>query len=220
MRFAILISGRGSNMRALLEACREPGHPAVPVLVLSNRADAAGIETAASHGVPTKVVDHRDYASRRDFEDAVDLALRESGAELICLAGFMRLLEPEFVDRWRDRILNVHPSLLPAYRGLHTHRRVLEDGVRFSGCTVHFVRPEMDAGPIVFQACVPVHAKDTEETLAARVLAWEHKLYPLALRLMAEGKLRVEGNVVRIDAPLAAQDGMMNPCPVLPERGA
>ncbi|MEN3973765.1 phosphoribosylglycinamide formyltransferase [Emcibacter sp. SYSU 3D8] len=213
MRFATLISGRGSNMQALLEACAEPGHPAKPAIVISNKADAAGLEIARAHGVPTKVISHKDFPSRHDFEAALHQAIVESGAEMICLAGFMRLLEADFVDRWRDRILNIHPSLLPAYRGLHTHQRVLEDGVRFSGCTVHFVRPEMDAGPIVFQACVPVREGDTEDSLGARVLAWEHKLYPLALRLMAEGKLRVEGKVVHIDAPLALQDGLMNPCP-------
>ena len=164
-------------------------------------------------GNQTRVISHKDYPSRRDFDEALHGAIVDSGAELICLAGFMRLLEADFVNRWRDRILNIHPSLLPAYRGLHTHQRVLEDGVRFSGCTVHFVRPEMDEGPIVFQACVPVREGDTEDSLAGRVLAWEHRLYPLALRLMAEGKLRVEGNTVHIDAPLAQQDGLMNPCP-------
>ena len=214
MRFATLISGRGSNMQALLEACAEPGHPAKPAIVISNKADAAGLDVARSHGVPTRVISHKDYPSRRDFDEALHGAIVDSGAELICLAGFMRLLEADFVNRWRDRILNIHPSLLPAYRGLHTHQRVLEDGVRFSGCTVHFVRPEMDEGPIVFQACVPVREGDTEDSLAGRVLAWEHRLYPLALRLMAEGKLRVEGNTVHIDAPLAQQDGLMNPCPI------
>lgn len=213
MRFATLISGRGSNMQALLEACAAPGHPAKPAIVISNKADAAGLDVARSHGVPTTVISHKDYPSRQAFDEALHQAIVDSGAEFICLAGFMRLLDAAFVDRWRDRILNIHPSLLPAYRGLHTHQRVLEDGVRFSGCTVHFVRPEMDEGPIVFQACVPVHTGDTEDSLAGRVLAWEHKLYPLALRLMAEGKLRVEGNTVHIDAPLAPQDGLMNPCP-------
>ncbi len=214
MRFATLISGRGSNMQALLEACAEPGHPAKPAIVISNKADAGGLEIAKAHGVPTKVISHKDYPSRQVFDDALHQAIVDSGADVICLAGFMRLLEAEFVNRWRDKIINIHPSLLPAYRGLHTHQRVLEDGVRFSGCTVHFVRPEMDEGPIIFQACVPVRADDSEDSLAARVLTWEHKLYPLALRLMAEGKLRVEGNTVHIDAPLALQDGLMNPCPL------
>ena len=212
MRFAILISGRGSNMQALLEACG-PDHPARPVIVISNKADAGGLAVARAHGVPTLVISHKDYPSRHDFDEALHQAIVASGAEMICLAGFMRLLEADFVNRWRDRILNIHPSLLPAYKGLHTHQRVLEDGVRFSGCTVHFVRPEMDEGPIVFQACVPVRADDTEETLSARVLAWEHKLYPLALRLMAEGKLRVDGATVVIDAPLTVQEGLMSPCP-------
>jgi phosphoribosylglycinamide formyltransferase-1 len=212
MRFAVLISGRGSNMQALLEACG-PDHPARPVIVISNKADAGGLAVARAHGVPTLVISHKDYPSRHDFDEALHRAIVASGAEMICLAGFMRLLEADFVNRWRDKILNIHPSLLPAYKGLHTHQRVLEDGVRFSGCTVHFVRPEMDEGPIVFQACVPVRADDTEETLSARVLAWEHKLYPLALRLMAEGKLRVDGATVVIDAPLTVQDGLMSPCP-------
>ena len=212
MRFAILISGRGSNMQALLEACGSD-HPARPVIVISNKADAGGLAVAQAHGVPTLVISHKDYPSRHDFDEALHQAIVASGAEMICLAGFMRLLEADFVNRWRDKILNIHPSLLPAYKGLHTHQRVLEDGVRFSGCTVHFVRPEMDEGPIVFQACVPVRADDTEETLSARVLAWEHKLYPLALRLMAEGKLRVDGATVVIDTPLTVQDGLMSPCP-------
>ena len=212
MRFAILISGRGSNMQALLEACG-PDHPARPVIVISNKADAGGLAVAQAYGVPTLVISHKDYPSRHDFDEALHQAIVASGADMICLAGFMRLLEADFVNRWRDKILNIHPSLLPAYKGLHTHQRVLEDGVRFSGCTVHFVRPEMDEGPIVFQACVPVRADDTEETLSARVLAWEHKLYPLALRLMAEGKLRVDGATVVIDAPLTVQDGLMSPCP-------
>ena len=211
MKIAILISGRGSNMQALLEACAQPDYPAECVLVLSNRPDAAGLEIAEGYNVPIQVIDHTRFADRASFEDALDSALNDAGVELICLAGFMRLLEAHFVNRWRDKILNVHPSLLPAYRGLHTHERVLEDGVRFTGCTIHFVRPEMDDGPILFQACVPVLPDDTPEALEDRVLEWEHKLYVDAVRIMAEGRLRISGRVVQFDDPTKAQEGIASP---------
>ena len=211
MKIAILISGRGSNMRALLDACTQADYPAECVLVLSNRPDAAGLKVAGAYDIPTQVIDHTRFADRTAFEDALDSALNEAGAELICLAGFMRLLGSDFVNRWRDKILNVHPSLLPAYRGLHTHERVLEDGVRFTGCTIHFVRPEMDDGPILFQACVPVMPDDTPEILEDRVLDWEHKLYVDAVRIVAEGRLRISGRVVQFDDPAGKQPGIANP---------
>ena len=211
MKIAILISGRGSNMRALLDACTQADYPAECVLVLSNRPDAAGLKVAEAYDIPTQVIDHTRFADRTAFEDALDSALNEAGAELICLAGFMRLLGSDFVNRWRDKILNVHPSLLPAYRGLHTHERVLEDGVRFTGCTIHFVRPEMDDGPILFQACVPVMPDDTPEILEDRVLDWEHKLYVDAVRIVAEGRLRISGRVVQFDDPAGKQPGIANP---------
>ena len=211
MRVCVLISGRGSNMEALLEAAQAEDYPATIVRVISNNADAPGLKKAEAAGVGTAVLDHRGFEDRPSFETALDELIRKDQPDLICLAGFMRILTADFVNAWRDRIINIHPSLLPAYRGLHTHERVLEDGVRFTGCTVHFVRPEMDDGPIILQACVPVGAQDTPDSLAAKVLAWEHRVYPLAVRLMAEGKLRIRGRTVEIDAPLEEQEGLIAP---------
>jgi len=199
-KVAILISGRGSNMQALLRACADPSYPAEVVLVLSNRADAAGLDFAQKAGIPTAVVAHRDFPDRASFDAAMDAEIRKAGAELICLAGFMRLLDPAFVDTWRDRMLNVHPALLPALKGLDTHRRALDLGVKVAGCTVHFVRNEMDTGPIIAQAAVPVLAGDTPDTLAARILEQEHIIYQMALRLVCEGKVTVEGDRAVVDA--------------------
>ncbi len=196
-RVAILISGRGSNMISLVEAARAPDFPAEIALVLSNRPDAPGLATARQKGVATAVVDHKAHAGREAFEAVVQTTLDAHHIEIVCLAGFMRLLTAPFTDHWRGRMLNIHPALLPSYKGLHTHERALADGVRIHGCTAHFVAPEMDAGPIVAQAAVPVLDDDTPETLAARVLAQEHAIYPLALRLVASGAARiVDGRVV------------------------
>ncbi|MBY6240157.1 phosphoribosylglycinamide formyltransferase [Methylosinus sp. Sm6] len=195
-RTAILISGRGSNMDALIEAARAPDFPAEIALVASNKPDAAGLARAKAQGIAVAAVDHKIYAGREEFERSLQIILSTHRIELICLAGFMRLLTPWFVEQWRGRMLNVHPALLPAYRGLHTHRRALADGAKIHGCTVHFVVPEMDEGPIVAQAAVPVLDADTEETLASRVLTQEHLLYPRALRLIASDAVRVEGNRV------------------------
>ena len=191
LRIAVLISGRGSNLQALIEACRDPGMPAEIVLVVSNRPDAAGLGRAAAAGIATRTIDHRSFADRAGFDAALDRCLREAGVELVCLAGFMRLLTTPFVTAWRDRLVNIHPSLLPSFPGLDTHARALSAGVRFAGCTVHLVRPETDSGPILAQAVVPVAPDDTPERLATRVLAAEHRLYPLALRWLAEGRVRV-----------------------------
>jgi phosphoribosylglycinamide formyltransferase 1 len=188
-RVAVLISGRGSNMAALIEAAKTPDYPAEIVLVVSNRADAAGLERAREAGIATVIVDHRPFGEDREaFERALDAKLQAFRVDLVCLAGFMRLLTPPFVRRWRGRMLNIHPSLLPQFKGLHTHRRALAAGVERHGATVHFVVPEMDSGPIVAQDSVPVLKGDTEDSLAARVLEVEHRLYPLALRLVAEGR--------------------------------
>jgi phosphoribosylglycinamide formyltransferase-1 len=185
-RVAILISGRGSNMTALIEAAKAKDYPAEIALVVSNRPDAAGLDRARSCGIPTAVIDHTTFGGDREtFEQALDQELREQRIDLVCLAGFMRLLTPWFVNRWSGRMLNIHPSLLPQFKGLHTHRRALGAGVKRHGATVHFVVPEMDAGPIVMQDSVAVHENDTEETLAARVLELEHKIYPRALRAVA-----------------------------------
>jgi phosphoribosylglycinamide formyltransferase-1 len=196
LKTAILISGRGSNMMALVEAARAPDFPAEIVAVLSNRPEAAGLAWARDQGIATAAVDHKAYAGREPFEQALQAALLAVGAELVCCAGFMRLMTPTFVELWRDRMLNIHPSLLPAYKGLDTHQRALADGVRITGCTVHVVRAEMDAGPIVAQAAVPVLSGDTSDTLAARVLQAEHALYPHALRLFARRQARVVGERV------------------------
>ena len=185
-RVAILISGRGSNMTALIEAAKAKDYPAEIALVVSNRPDAAGLDRARSCGIPTAVIDHTTFGGDREtFEQALDRELREQRIDLVCLAGFMRLLTPWFVNRWSGRMLNIHPSLLPQFKGLYTHRRALEAGVKRHGATVHFVVAEMDAGPIVIQDSVAVHDNDTEETLAARVLELEHQIYPRALRAVA-----------------------------------
>jgi phosphoribosylglycinamide formyltransferase-1 len=198
LKVAVLISGRGSNLQALIDACADPGFPAEIRLVISNVAGAAGLERAARAGIHTRVIAREDFADRARFEAAIDAALVEAGIELVCLAGFMRILGEAFVARWRDRLVNIHPSLLPAFKGLHTHERALAAGVRFTGCTVHFVRPAMDDGPIIVQAAVPVLPGDDAERLAARVLAAEHEIYPLALRLIAEGRVKVTEERVEI----------------------
>jgi len=188
-RVAILISGRGSNMVALIEAAKADDYPAAIVLVVSNRPDASGLSRAREAGIETAIVDHRQFGEdRAAFERAMDAQLRQHRIDLVCLAGFMRLFTPAFVRLWNGRMLNIHPALLPQFKGLHTHRRALEAGVKRHGATVHFVVPEMDSGPIVAQESVPVLEGDTEETLAHRVLEAEHRIYPQALRLVAEGR--------------------------------
>jgi len=197
-RVAILISGRGSNMAALVDAAKLPDYPAEIALVLSNRADAAGLARAASAGVTTAVLEHKPFGKdRAAFEAALQAILDQHRIELICLGGFMRLFTTPFVQHWQGRMINIHPSLLPSFPGLDPHGQALRAGVKISGATVHFVIPETDAGPIVAQAAVPVAEDDTAETLAARVLGVEHRIYPLALKLLAEGRLRVaEGRCV------------------------
>lgn len=216
MKIVILISGRGSNMEALIEACADPAFPAKIALVIANRPEAGGLAKAAARHIPTIVIDHTTFADREAFEAAIDAAARKARAELICLAGFMRLLNPYLVGRWRGRMINIHPSLLPAFRGLHVHERVLESGVRFSGCTVHFVSPEMDEGPIIAQAAVPVLPDDTPDDLAARVLEQEHRIYPLAVRLIAERRVRITGHRVELkDTPMASE-ALINPAAPMP----
>jgi phosphoribosylglycinamide formyltransferase-1 len=195
-RVGVLISGRGSNLQALIDACRLRDFPAEIVMVISNVPQAQGLLRAEAALIPTLAVNHKDFSSREAFDVALDKALNEAHVELLCNAGFMRLHTAGFVERWRDRHLNIHPSLLPAFRGLDTHARVIEAGVTISGCTVHFVRSEMDSGPIVAQAAVPVLGDDTADSLAIRVLEAEHRLYPHALRLVASGAVSVEGERV------------------------
>jgi phosphoribosylglycinamide formyltransferase-1 len=190
-RVAILISGRGSNMRALIEAAAQKDYPAEIMLVISNVAGAGGLDFAKQHGIATEVIEHGKFPSREIFEHAIDQRLEAANIEIVCLAGFLRLLSPRFAEKWRGRMINIHPSLLPAFKGLHTHRRALESGAQEHGATVHFVVSELDSGPAILQAKVPVQPGDDEHTLAARVLAEEHKIYPQALRLVAEGKARL-----------------------------
>ena len=196
-RVGVLISGRGSNMVSLAEAAQARGYPAEIALVISNIPDVAGLERARGFGIATATVDHRSFGKDREaFERAVDEVLRLNQIDLIVLAGFMRILTPWFVARWEGRMINIHPSLLPLFKGTHTHRQALEAGVSEHGCSVHFVVPELDAGPVILQAKVPVLPGDDEETLAKRVLAEEHKLYPAALAEVASGRARLEGGAV------------------------
>ncbi|GAB5470809.1 MAG: phosphoribosylglycinamide formyltransferase [Rhodospirillales bacterium] len=194
---AVLVSGRGSNLAALFEAAKDPAYPAEISLVISNEPHAAAIDLAAAAGADVALVPHREQPSRRAFETMVQTHILESGCTLVCLAGFMRILSSAFVAAWSGRLLNIHPSLLPAFPGLDTHRRALEAGVKLAGCTVHFVNNELDGGPIVGPAAVPVAPDDTEASLAARVLAAEHRLYPLCLGLVASGQIALsDGKLV------------------------
>jgi phosphoribosylglycinamide formyltransferase-1 len=209
-RVAILISGRGSNMMALIEAAKDSSYPAEIALIASNEPAAEGLARARAAGIATAVVDHRPYGKDREaFERALQAAIEPHAIDLICLAGFMRLLTPWFIGQWEGRLLNIHPALLPAFKGLDTHARAIAAGAKQHGATVHFVVPEMDSGPIVVQEAVPVLPDDTEATLATRVLAVEHKIYPLALRLVAEGRVRIADGrclIDRIAVPLAAPE--------------
>jgi phosphoribosylglycinamide formyltransferase-1 len=196
-RIVILISGRGSNMEAIAERCAAEGWPAQVVAVFANRPDARGLDFARARGLATRVLDHKTFDSRTAFDEALSVAIDEFAPDLLLLAGFMRVLGAAFVRRYEGRMLNIHPSLLPAFPGLHTHRRALEAGCKATGATVHFVTPELDHGPIVMQSVVPVRAHDDEASLAARVLATEHVIYPLAVRWFVEGQLQLEGGLVR-----------------------
>jgi phosphoribosylglycinamide formyltransferase-1 len=213
LKVGVLISGRGSNLHALIDACAAGPFPAEIALVISNVADAAGLERAEAKDVATTVIDHKAYDDRETFDDAMHEALIAAGVQLVCLAGFMRLLTDGFVSRWRDRLINIHPSLLPAFRGLNVHDRVLEYGVRFSGCTVHFVRAAMDDGPIIAQAVVPVLPNDDAESLAARILSHEHRIYPLVVAMIAQSRVRVTGDKATITGARAPMGAMINPAP-------
>jgi phosphoribosylglycinamide formyltransferase 1 len=190
-RVGVLISGRGSNMRALVEACKDPGYPAEIICVVSNRPEAAGLDYAKAQGIAAQLIDHKAYAGREAFDAALDQYLQKQKLDLVCCAGFMRILSAGFVRHWEGRLLNIHPSLLPAYRGVDTHARAIRDGTKLAGCSVHFVTEELDGGPIVAQAAVPVLPGDTADTLAARVLEKEHPLYVKALALVASGAVRL-----------------------------
>lgn len=211
-RIAILISGRGSNMSALIDAAKDSSYPAEIVLVVSNRPDAGGLQRATENGIATAVVDHTTFGKDREgFEQALQATLEQHRIDIVCLAGFMRLLTSWFVSRWAGKMLNIHPALLPAFKGLDTHRRAIEARVEQHGATVHFVVPEMDSGPIIAQGAVPVLPDDTEGKLAKRVLAIEHRIYPLALKLVAAGRVRIEGDRCVIDGDVSADDAALLP---------
>lgn len=199
-KVGVLISGNGSNLQALIDACAKPDYPAEIAVVISNKESAFGLNRARNAGIPAHIINHKDYATREAFDDEMHRMLERHLVEFVCLAGFMRLLSPGFIDKWQERLINIHPSLLPSFKGVHVHEQALAAGVRFSGCTVHFVRPEVDAGPIIAQAVVPVLQDDTPESLAARVLEQEHKIYPQALRWLAEGKLSLRQDKVWVQA--------------------
>jgi len=196
---AVLVSGSGSNLQSIIDATEKGEIPCRVGIVVSNKADAYGLERARKHGIPTEVISHKDFPSREEFDARLVEILRKSGATLVCLAGFMRVLTPVFVRAFPNRILNIHPALLPSFPGTHGPGQALNHGVRFSGCTVHFLDEGVDTGPIIVQAVVPVYDDDTEETLAARILVQEHRIYPMAIRLFFQGRLKVEGRRVRIE---------------------
>ena len=210
-KIAVVISGRGSNLKSLLDACADPDFPADVVLVISNNPKAAGLEHARKAGVTEAIIDHRDFETREEFDAALSERLRAAEVDYVCLAGFMRMLTPGFVDEWRGRLINIHPSLLPAFRGLHVQERTLDAGVKITGCTVHFVSAEMDAGAIIGQAAVPVLPGDTVESLSARILEQEHRLYPASLRLIVDGRARISGAVVQYDAQVKCDGSLINP---------
>ena len=210
-RVAVLISGRGSNLSALIEAGKRSDAPYDIALVIANKPRAGGLARADAAGIANLVIDHKAHDGREAFEQALDAALEAAGIELVCLAGFMRVLTPWFVARWQDRLLNIHPSLLPAFKGLDTHARALEAGVRVHGCTVHLVRPDLDDGPILIQGVVPVMDEDTEESLAARVLEVEHRCYPLALDYVASGRVRTVGGQARLEGGKTSVLSWINP---------
>jgi phosphoribosylglycinamide formyltransferase-1 len=212
-RVGILISGRGTNMVSLAEAARAPDYPADIVLVVSNRPNAPGIERAKALGLKTAVIDHKAFPSREAFDEAVEAVLLAERVELVCQAGFMRIQSAAFATRWLGKQLNIHPSLLPLFKGLHPHQQALDAGVRISGCTVHFVTPELDAGPIVAQAAVPVLAGDTVAALEARILLAGHQLYPHALHLVASGAATLNGDSVTLQASINQGGPLLSPAP-------
>lgn len=210
-KLAVLISGRGTNLQSLIDAAAAPDYPAKIVLVISNRPKAQGLDRAMKAGLPQKIIDHKDFETREDFEAALDETLRMVEADYVVLAGFMRLLSAKFVSDWRGRLINIHPSLLPSFRGLHVHERMIDAGVKIAGCTVHFVSTEADSGPIIGQAAVPVLPGDKPETLAARILEQEHKLLPACVRLVVEGKARISGATVQLSGDFSNADALLNP---------
>jgi phosphoribosylglycinamide formyltransferase-1 len=211
LNLCVPISGNGSNLQALINACDDPSFPAQIGLVISNKESVGGLERARKAKIQTLVVDYKAYSARVDFDRVMTKAMEENGTELVCLAGFMRLLSDEFCDHWRDRMINIHPSLLPLFKGLNVQQAAIDAGVRFSGCTVHYVRKEMDTGPIVVQAAVPLQSDDSADELAARILVEEHKIYPYAVRLIAEGKVQIQNERTVIITHKTISKSITNP---------
>ncbi|MDD9903175.1 MAG: phosphoribosylglycinamide formyltransferase [Rhodospirillaceae bacterium] len=211
LRVAVLLSGRGSNLQALIDACGAPDFPAEIIHVISNNPDAVGLLRAQDAGIETSVLNHREYETREAFDTEVTRVLEDANAELVCLAGFMRILTEGFVSHWTDRLLNIHPSLLPSFKGLDAQQQALDAGVKLAGCSVHFVRPGVDEGPIIAQAAVPVLDDDDAKALSARILALEHRLYPRVVRLIAEGRVTVVDERVTISDSQAPTGALSNP---------
>ena len=211
LRLGVLISGRGSNLQSIIDHIEAGKIPAKIEVVISDKKEAYGLERAKRHGIEALFIDPKAYPSREEFEKAVGDELEKRGVELICLAGFMRILSPYFVNRFKNRIINIHPALLPSFPGLHGQKQALDYGVKIAGCTVHFVDEGVDSGPIIIQAAVPVYDDDTEDTLSARILRYEHKIYPMAIKLIAEGRVRVKGRRVIIDGVEKKDWGVVNP---------
>ena len=213
LKLAVMISGSGTNLQAIIDACNTADYPAEIMVVISNRPLAKGLDRARASGIKAVCIDHTQYDDRTVFEADIHACLKENNVELVCLAGFMRLLGSDFVGRWKDRMINIHPSLLPSYKGLHTHQRAIEDGARFGGCTLHFVRPEMDDGPIIMQAAVPIAPEDTEESLIQKVLVQEHIIYKAGIRMIAEGCVRVSGRRCVFKDTNWPQGSLISPAP-------
>lgn len=212
LKLGVQISGRGSNLQALIDACADKNFPAEIVLVISNIPDVEGLNKAKRAGIPTLTIPHKAYATREAFEVALDEAHQKAGVELICNAGFMRIISPYLINKWRGRMINIHPSLLPSFPGLHTHQRALDAGALFTGCTVHYVEEEVDAGAMIVQAAIPIMPNDTADGLAARVLGYEHQAYPYAVKLIATDAVAYkDGKIIRTHADSVAPNGLLNP---------
>jgi phosphoribosylglycinamide formyltransferase-1 len=210
LKLCVLISGRGSNLQSLIEACAVDDYPAQIAMVVSNIDGVQGLERAKAAGIPTTVVSPKDFKSRDSCDASMTEAINRFNVDMICLAGYMRILSDEFVDHWRDRMINIHPSLLPSFKGLDVQQRAIDAGVRFSGCTVHYVRRDMDTGPIIVQAAVPVQGDDDANTLATRILEQEHKVYPLAVKLIAQGRTTIKDERVLVDGAIAPDGALIN----------
>jgi phosphoribosylglycinamide formyltransferase-1 len=212
LKLGILISGRGSNLQSLIDATKKNNFPAEIVIVIANVSNITGLEIAKKANIPVQIINHKTFNKREFFEDELHGVLTKAKVELVCLAGFMRILTDHFIHLWLDKIINIHPSLLPSFKGLNTHNRAIESGAKFSGCTIHFVRPEVDGGPIIIQAVVAIEQNDTPETLANRVLVEEHKIYPLAVKLIATKKVSIKNGRVWTENLTSPRLALLNPC--------